>query len=124
MGDLTILSRSRRALILIGPAALAAPLLRAQVNRNGPDLASGDPYPNEEPALVRLPNGKNQQDEILKADYAKNVKDARDLLLLTRTFEEDLEKDKAFVFSLSSLKKLDDMERLTKRIRGRMTARY
>lgn len=69
---------------------------------------------------MRLPNGKKQVDEILKDDYEKNLQDARDLSSLARSFEEDLEKNDAFVFSLSSLKKLDDMEKLTKRIRGRM----
>jgi hypothetical protein len=124
MRDLTIRSRVRRALILSGPAALATSLLRAQSNAQPKPVGidpSIIPDPDEKPGNVRLPNGKNQQDEILKADYEKNVKDARDLLSLARSFEVDLEKDEAFVFSLSSLKKLDDMEKLTKRIRGRMT---
>ena len=78
------------------------------------------PAPGEAPEDVRLPNGKKQQDEILKAEYEQNVKDAQELANLARAFEEDLEKDDRYVLSLSSLKKLDDMERLTKRIRGRM----
>ena len=45
---------------------------------------------------------------------------AQELANIARTFEEDLEKDERFVLSLSSLKKLDDMEKLTKRIRSRM----
>ncbi len=49
---------------------------------------------------VRLPNGKKQQDEILKADYEQNVKDAQELSNLARSFEEDLEKDDRFVLSL------------------------
>jgi hypothetical protein len=75
---------------------------------------------DDKPKDVRLPNGKVQTDEILKDDYAKNLKDARDLTGLARGLEEDLEKNEAFVFSLTTLKKLDDMERLTKRIRSRM----
>lgn len=78
------------------------------------------PLQNTEDKPVRLPNGKIQTDEILKDDYAKNLKDARDLTGLARGLEEDLEKNEAFVFSLTTLKKLDDMERLTKRIRSRM----
>ena len=69
---------------------------------------------------MRLPNGKKQQDEILKAEYEKNLKDAQELISIAKSFEEDLEKDDRFVLSLSSLKKLDDMEKLTKRIRTRM----
>ena len=69
---------------------------------------------------MRLPNGKKQQDEILKADYEQNLKDARELVNIAKAFEQDLEKNDRFVLSLSSLKKLDDMEKLAKRIRGRM----
>jgi negative regulator of replication initiation len=112
MGDLASHFRARRALLALAPAALAARLLPAQSSSQTP--------PNDPPEDVRLPNGKKQQDEILKAEYEQNVRDARDLVSLSKSFEEDLEKDDRFVLSLSSLKKLDDMEKLTKRIRGRM----
>jgi hypothetical protein len=112
VGDLTIHSRIRRTLLLLVPAAFGARLLPAQLNQ--PPVAA-DP-----PEDVRLPNGKKQKDEILKAEYEQNVKDAQELLNIARSFEEDLEKDDRYVLSLSSLKKLDDMEKLTKRIRGRM----
>ena len=120
MRDSTIRSRLRRTLILLGPVSLASSLLRGQSKDIGGDFSSIDPNSGEKPGGVRLPNGKSQQDEILKADYQKNLKDARELLILARTFEENLEKDDAFVFSLASVKKLDDMEKITKRIRGRM----
>lgn len=123
MGDSTIRSRFRRQMILLAPAAFTASVLRAQ---NTVRPASSQPKANhlqsdeKEPVETRLPNGKNQTDEILKDDYEKNLKDARDITSLARGLEEDLEKNEAFVFSLASLKKLDDMERLTKRIRSRM----
>ena len=119
MRDLIIRSRFRRNLLLFLPGALAAPFLIAQ-NKSPLALPLPEPDPDEKPGEFRLPNGKKQQDEILKADFEKNVKDARELTDLARSFEEDLEKNEAFVFSLSDLKKLDDMEKLTKRIRGRM----
>ena len=90
----------------------AVRLLPAQKNPQLP--------PSEEPEDLRLPNGKKQQDEILKAEYEKNLKDAQELVSTAKAFEEDLEKDDRFVLSLSSLKKLDDMEKLTKRIRSRV----
>jgi hypothetical protein len=150
MGDSTIRSRLRRQILLLAPAAVTTSLLRAQnpgqnppgqgqnttrpaytqpqpthlQNKDEPDPTDvRPPYGKrltDENAEVRLPNGKLQTDEILKNDYAKNLKDARDLTGLARGLEEDLEKNEAFVFSLASLKKLDDMERLTKRIRARM----
>lgn len=69
---------------------------------------------------VTLPNGKLQRDEILKADYNENLKDARNLIDLAKSFELELEKSDRFVLSLGLLKKLDDMDKLTKRIRNRM----
>ena len=120
MRDLTIQSRFRRDLFLVVPAALAARLLSAQTKPSGQGPPLLEPDGEEKPGEIRLPNGKKQQDEIIKADFEKNVKDARELTDLAKSFEEDLEKNEAFVFSLSDLKKLDDMERLTKRIRGRM----
>ncbi len=90
-------------------------------------LAAQDPHQDQMPIPgvsssdeVRLPNGKLQKDVILKADYNQNIKDARDLIDLTKSFELDLEKSDANVLSLGLLKKLDDIEKITKRIRGRM----
>jgi hypothetical protein len=105
-------SRIRRAFLLLIPAAFTA--------RSAPP---DDAFPPQNPQTSddpRLPNGKKQQDEILKADYQKNLKDAQEMTSLARSFEEDLEKDEQYVYSLSQLKKLDDIEKLTKRIRSRL----
>lgn len=72
------------------------------------------------PDDIRLPNGKLQRDAILKADYDENIKDARNLIDLTKSFELDLEKSDQYTLSLGLLKKLDDIDRITKRIRNRM----
>jgi hypothetical protein len=111
VGDLKTHSRIRRALLLLLPTAFIDAGLMAQKNL---------PVPSDPPEDIRLPNGKKQQDEILKADYEQNVKDAQALLNIARSFEEDLEKDDRYVLSLASLKKLDEMEKLIRRIRGRM----
>ena len=71
-------------------------------------------------ALSRPTRLTRQRDAIVKADYDSNLKDARELNDLVKSFELDLEKSDAFVLSLGLLKKLDDMEKITKRIRGRM----
>jgi hypothetical protein len=119
VNGITRRSGVRRALMALGPGAIAARLLpgQAQVPPDGPYAPGVQPGV---PRDVRLPNGKLQRDEILKAEYAQNLKDARELSELARTFELDLEKSDRFVLSLSLLKRLDEMEKLTKRIRGRM----
>ena len=101
----------------MAPVALGARLLSAQIEPS----PSGQPPPNSTPPEeIRLPNGKLQRDEILRADYQQNLKDARELMNLSKAFELEMEKSDRFVLSLDLLKRLDDMERLTRRIRTRM----
>jgi len=115
MGDTDFRLQARRALLLLAPGAVAATFLQAQQQQ----LQQIPPVP-EDKTPVRLPNGKLQSEEILKADYAKNVKDARGLIDLAKSFEEDLEKDDRYVLSVSSLKKLDEMDKTIRRIRDRL----
>lgn len=68
----------------------------------------------------RLPNGKSQKDEILKAERDQNIKDAAQLTELAQQLQQDLEKNDRFVFSMSTLKKTEDIEKLAKKIRGRL----
>lgn len=69
---------------------------------------------------VKLPSGKSQAEEILKADYEKTLKDAADLLKLAGELKEDLEKNDRHVLSISTLKKTEEIEKLAKRIRSRL----
>lgn len=71
-------------------------------------------------ADVRLPNGKLQRDEILKAEYQDNLKDAARLVDMAQDLKESLEKDDRYVLSLATLKKTDDIEKLVKKIRSRL----
>jgi hypothetical protein len=78
-----------------------------------------------EPAPVeresdRLPNGKLRQDEILKAEHEKSVRDAAQLVDLAESLKQDLEKNEHFVLSIGSIKKTEEIEKLAKRIRSRM----
>ena len=87
---------------------LAAPWLWAQ-------------FPPEEPQTdQKLPNGKSQQEEILKADHEKDLKDAAQLIQLAEDLKAELEKNDRHVLSISSLKKTEEIEKLAKRIRGRL----
>ena len=101
-----------RALCLL---ALAAPLialaLQPPPQRDRQDAA---------PADVRLPNGKSQQEEILKAEHEKSLKDAAALVELAEQLKADLEKNDRHVLSISTLKKTEEIEKLAKRIRSRL----
>ena len=69
---------------------------------------------------VRLPSGKSQQDEILKADHEKDLKDAAALIELAEQLKQELEKNDRHVLSVSSLRKAEEIEKLAKRIRQRL----
>ena len=69
---------------------------------------------------VKLPNGKSQKEEILKADFKKTLQDAADLVKLAEELHDELVKDDRHVLSISTLKKTEDIEKLAKRIRTRL----
>jgi hypothetical protein len=69
---------------------------------------------------ILLPNGKSQRDEILKAERDQNLKDAAELVDLAQQLQRDVEKNDALVFSLTAIKKTDNIEKLAKKIRSRM----
>ncbi len=76
--------------------------------------------PNALPEEPRLPNGASQREEILKADHRKSLEDAAKLMELTEELKIELEKNDRHVLAVGTLKKLDEIEKLTKRIRGRL----
>jgi hypothetical protein len=73
-----------------------------------------------QPPDTQLPNGRSQPEEILKQDHKKNLADAAAMAKLAEEVSEDLEKNDRFVYSLNTMKKLDDIEKLSKAIRGRL----
>jgi hypothetical protein len=75
------------------------------------------PQKREDP---KLPSGKSQKDAILEADHEKNLEDAERLVQLTTGLKKAIEKKSVFVLSLDDLKKLEEIEKLTRRIRGRL----
>jgi len=77
------------------------------------------PRPDKE-TEVRLPNGKLQRDEILKSEHEKSLHDAEELTRLCDELQRDLEKAGTFVVSVQTIKKTEDIEKLARRIRGRL----
>jgi hypothetical protein len=76
--------------------------------------------PTVDPDNPRLPNGKSQKEEILKADHEKSLEDAAKLMQLTEELKIELEKNDRHVLAVGTLKKLEEIEKLSKRIRGRL----
>lgn len=69
---------------------------------------------------VTLPNGKSQRDEILRVEHEQNLKDAAKLADLADELKEAMEKEDRFVFSLNTMKKAEEIEKLAHKIRSRM----
>ena len=76
--------------------------------------------PSEPEPETRLPNGKSQKEAILKEDYRKSLEDARELVTLAESLQAELEKNDRYVVSLAEIRKTEDIEKLAKRIRGRL----
>ena len=69
---------------------------------------------------IKLPDGRSQREEILKADHERDLKDAAQLVELVEQLKQELEKNDRHVLSLSSVKKTEEIEKLAKRIRSRL----
>ena len=76
-------------------------------------------FPKEEHER-KLPNGKVQAEEILKADHAKSLEDLRQISELSQSLLADMERDTSHVLSLSSIKKIDEIDKLARRVKSRM----
>lgn len=108
-GDLVALLR-RRVLAWLPMGVIAAAQQPSQL-----------PTPRtEKEEEVRLPNGKLQRDEILKSEYEKSLQDAADLQRLCAELKTDLEKSTPFVVSVPTIKKTEEIEKIARRIRGRL----
>ncbi len=97
----------RRSLLLAAAPALA---------QNPATLP--DPFHRDRD--VKLPSGKSQRDEILKADHERNIEEAKALAKLTDEIRADIEKSDRFILPAATLKKLDEAEKLVKKIRTRL----
>lgn len=100
----------RSALVMLFAAGLLAPAQRGG-RTGGLDGQTED---------SKLPNGKSQQDEILKVEHQQNIKDAAALADLAQQLQQDLEKDDRYVVSMNTIKKTDEIEKLARKIRARL----
>lgn len=103
----------RRLLLTAGLAGLEAAV--AQV-----DSLPKRPGSSAEAPDVKLPNGKSQRDEILKVDHERTIEDLRTLARMTEEMRSEVEKSDRFVLSVGVLRKLDEAEKLLKRVRTRI----
>jgi hypothetical protein len=108
------MGRTRRTVLLsiAGSALLPA---QTQNPQQPPQLPPSDS--NEE---ERLPNGKSQRDAIAKEEHEQALKDANELIAVAQQLKTELQKAGDYVVPLSSVKKTEEIEKLARRIRGRL----
>ena len=63
---------------------------------------------------------QSQVEAMLKQDQENSLKDAAQLIKLSEELKSELEKTHRNVLSLAALKKTEEIEKLARRIRGRM----
>ena len=100
---------------LIAIFALAVGLglgLNAQFGRRPPH--------DQEKDEMRLPDGKSQKQEILKAEHKKSKDDAAELLTLAQELKGEIDKDPYQVVDVRLIKKAEDIEKLARNIKNRM----
>jgi hypothetical protein len=68
----------------------------------------------------RLPDGRSQTDAIAKKQHADSLKDAKQLVTLAGEIRDEIEKAGNFVVPLSTVKKTEEIEKLARKIRGRL----
>ena len=76
------------------------------------------PNPDED---KKLPNGKSQKNEIAKQDHQQALKEA-DLLSMAQQLRDELQRAGNYVVPVASVKKTEEIEKLARRIRGRLKA--
>jgi hypothetical protein len=86
-------------------------------------LSSQAPVEDRHHQEVRLPNGKLQKDEILKAEHKQSLQDAVRLSELAQSLQTELEKNDWSVVSVGSIQKTEEISRLAKRIGDRLRHR-
>lgn len=109
---------STRRIALLNLLASAAAIAQVQDQQDDRRLPL-PPNPNDD---VKLPNGKSQKDLIAKEDHEQALKDLNELITVAEQLRDELQKSGEHVVSMSSLKKTDDIERLVRKVRGRLKA--
>jgi Zn-dependent oligopeptidase len=114
------MSPTRRSAVFLLTAGPVATLARAQALQlpEQPPLPLPNPPDHEEDR--RLPNGRSQKDAIAKQEHQQALKDTDNLIAIAQQLKSELEKAGDYVIPLSCVKKTEEIERLARKIRGRL----
>ena len=77
------------------------------------------PQPEKDEKPVRMPDGTLQSEAILKDEQKKMLNDSTKLMELSKDIDDELKKNNHNVLSVGMLKKLEEVEKLARKMRGR-----
>jgi len=113
------MSRTRRYALL---TLLLSPVWSAQEPFPA-DRQRPDPFPKRPDEEDRkLPNGKSQKDAIAKQNHEQSLKDANEMIQAATSLRDELQKAGDYVVPLTAVKRTEEIEKLARRIRGRLKA--
>jgi len=79
------------------------------------------PFPAPQIGQTENPPAEGpSNDKLAKAAYRNSLDDARKLLALAEELKAEIEKNDRYVVSMDTIHKTEEIEKLAKRIRGRM----
>lgn len=110
------MSRTRRGVLFFLAAGPALLLGRTQPP-GYPRLPLPNPGKEENP---RLPNGKLQKDAIAQQEHKDALKETDQLIATAKELKAELEKAGDYVVPVTAIKKTKQIERLARKIRGKL----
>lgn len=110
-------STRRRAALSLLASPFTAFAAQAQQQRPDEDHLPIPPNPNDD---RRMPDGRSQKLLIAKEEHEQALKEARDLVALAEQLRDEIDHAGNYVVPVSSVKKTEDIERLARKIRGRL----
>ena len=99
---------------------LAVPLAAATYGQESSQDDHHLPIPKIGDEDTKLPNGKSQRDEIARQQHADALKDVDALVAAAEELRDELKHAGDFVVPVASLRKTEEIEKLAKKIRGRL----
>ena len=68
----------------------------------------------------RLPNGKSRSDAIAQSEHKKALEEADQLVDMARNLKSQIDKAGSYVVPVNAVRTTEDIEKLAKKIRGRL----
>ncbi|MGH9640397.1 MAG: hypothetical protein ACRD3Y_10070 [Bryobacteraceae bacterium] len=111
------MGRTRRGVLFLLAAGSAMLLGRAQPPGYTPGMSIPNPGKEKNP---RLPNGKLRNDAIAREEHKQALKETDQLIATAQQLKAELQKAGDYVVPVSAVRKTKEIERLAKKIRGRL----